>query len=103
MRCGITTTLHPVACSRQNDPLAHRDSADRHLTAPPSRTRDTKRAVHEALVRLDRYPTATSGSSIFRSGRSTTRMVSSTKRTRSNVMQFTGQWSSQILQLVQRS
>ena len=57
----------------------------------------------EGSTRPEAQLAATSGSSRSSSGFATTFMVSSMKRTRSNVMQFTGQWSSQILQLVQRS
>ena len=102
--CGrVAPPLHTVARGRDDRAVADRNRTDRHLTARTRCTRRLQRATHEALVRVDRYPTATSGRSILKSGRSTTRIVSSTKRTRSKVMQFTGQWSSQILQLVQRS
>jgi hypothetical protein len=103
MRCRITAPLHRVAGSREDRTVADRHCTHWNLTTRTGGASHLQCAAHEALVRLDRYPTATSGSSIFRSGRSTTRIVSSTKRTRSKVMQFTGQWSSQILQLVQRS
>jgi hypothetical protein len=103
VRGGITAPLHRIAGRSEHGAIAHRNRTDWNLTARTGGTSHLERATHEALVRLDRYPTATSGNSIFRSGRSTTRIVSSTKRTRSNVMQLTGQWSSQILQLVQRS
>jgi len=100
---GIASTLHGISGCGDHDTVTHRDRAYRDLTARAGRTSHLQRTTHEALVGGDRYPTATSGSSTFSPGRSTTRIVSSTKRTRSNVMQFTGQWSSQILQLVQRS
>jgi hypothetical protein len=103
VRGGVTASLHGIPRGRNDSTIANRNRADRHLTARSGGTSHPQRTTHEALVIVDRYPTATSGSSTFRSGRSTTRIVSSTKRTRSNVMQFTGQWSSQILQLVQRS
>ena len=99
----VTAPLHGVPRRCDHSALAHRNRADRYLTARTGSASQPERMTHEAFVRVDRYPTATSGSSNFRSGRSTTRMVSSTKRTRSKVMQFTGQWSSQILQLVHRS
>jgi hypothetical protein len=105
VRACIATPFHRVARRRNHHAVAHRNRTNRDFAAHTRGTRQRKRATQEALVGLDRqlYPTATSGSSTLRSGRSTTRMVSSTKRTRSNVMQLTGQWSSQILQLVQRS
>jgi hypothetical protein len=100
---GVTAPLHRIAGGREDRTVADRHRTHWDLATRTGGTRHLQCATHEALVRLDRYPTATSGSSSFRSGRSTTRIVSSTKRTRSKVMQLTGQWSSQILQLVHRS
>ena len=91
MSGGITAPLDRVARGRQDGAVAHRNRTDRHLASRAGGASRLQGTTHEALVGIDRYPTATSGSSIVRSGRSTTRMVSSTKRTRSKVMQFTGQ------------